>query len=160
MSVNLKKMLFNRVIRTIRYNLLKTYHGILNDIEYYHLCLKLKLHQYVPKYFTRTAEEHNEIRLRIRRRQDRCSHLKGSLGSRTSFQDFNVMDHIYINGSRVIGCLQCRKKWTPQDREWKQALYMTEMTSNNRSSSERVAGIVGITAEGKRTVRPIETVKE
>ncbi len=160
MSVNLKKMLFRRILRTIWYNILKTYHDILNDYNYYQLCLKLKLHKYVPGYFTRTAAEHNEIRLKIRRRQDQCDHLKGGNVRSRYNRDFNVFDHTYIDGSRIIGCMQCRKKWTPMSREWKLALHMSEETSNRFSSSERVAGTIHIDAEGKRTFRPMEFIKK
>jgi hypothetical protein len=136
MSVNLKRMLFRRVIRTIRFNLLRTYHGILNDVEYYQLCLKLKLHQYVPKYFTRTAEEHNEIRLKIRRRQNECQHLKGGHVRSLAFKDYAVTDHTYIDGSRLVRCMICRKRWAPETREWTLALEMVQQSSNRASSSE------------------------
>lgn len=158
--MNLTKMLLKRVLRTVKFGFRKIYHGILNDIEYYRLVAALKLHKYVPMYFKRTAAEHNEIRLKIRRRQDQCPHIKGGY-PRSAFRDFNVFDHTYINGSRIIGCMTCRKKWTPTSREWKLALSMAEQSSNIPSASERPVGIVTIDAEGKRTVRPIaQEVKE
>lgn len=142
MSVNLKRMLFRRVIRTIRFNLLRTYHGILNDIEYYKLCLQLKLHKYVPQYFTRTAAEHDAIRMRIRRRQDQCSHAKGGR-VRSPIMDHNISDHTYIDGLRVIKCLTCRKTWTRTSRDWNLALSMRERTSNSTTTSEVPMAITG-----------------
>jgi hypothetical protein len=84
-----------------------------------------------------------------------CHHLKGAsmvrlgnLGrwmldkyslSKGPFKDYNVSDHIFPDGTRVIKCLTgCGKKWTKDSPDWSEALKMVESSSNFRSASEVV----------------------
>lgn len=155
--MKLLKLALKRFNRTIRLGLRKIYLGLRNDLEYVKLISQLKLHKYVPQYVKRSWGEHEQIRLHIRVNQNRCPHLKGGRYRGGALKDHNVFDHTYIDGSRVIGCMTCRKKWTPKSHDWDLALNMAEQSSNRSSSSERPAGLVKIDAEGKRTVHPISS---
>jgi len=64
-----------------------------------------------------------------------CRHLKGG-GGPTIYDDYNVMDHTFCDGSRWIKCLTCGKKWERGDSDWKEALRMVSESTNSPSSSE------------------------
>jgi hypothetical protein len=95
------------------------------------------LRKYVPKYGTRTIAEHEAIRLFIKRGKD-CDHLKGGR-ARHRFQreDFNVMLHTYIDGSKRIRCGSCGKVVRPADAEWDAWMKMVSESTNRPSSSEQ-----------------------
>ena len=55
-----------------------------------------------------------------------------------SFKDYNVSDHIFPDGSRVIKCLTCGMKWRKGDADWNTALKMSEQSTNTRTASQVV----------------------
>ena len=77
-----------------------------------------------------------------------CHHIKGAAAYRfgidkcgagpwaTKHKDYNVSDHTFIDGTRVIKCLTCGIRWTKESPDWNKALYMVANSSNSRSSSE------------------------
>ena len=92
--------------------------------------------QYVPKYGLRTEAEHAAIRKRIQRSQENCSHLKGGY-IRNVIKDYNLSGFTFADGSKQIKCLSCRKVWTPDSLDWKEACAMFNSTTNTWASSER-----------------------
>jgi hypothetical protein len=92
----------------------------------------------------RNAKENRErIRLqnaaeqaeRIKKRQDRCNHLKGGKYRSGMIKDYALGDHIFPDRSRKIWCLICAKTFTPDE-----AAEMLHNSTNTRSSSEITMG--------------------
>lgn len=78
--------------------------------------------------------------LQYHRRSDRdlsgCRHTKG--GRLNVAKDFAVYGHTFPDGSLRIKCTICPKTWYPSDADWKDAVKMTENSTNTWSSSEVV----------------------
>jgi uncharacterized cysteine cluster protein YcgN (CxxCxxCC family) len=89
------------------------------------------------------------------RKQKSCHHLKGGKGKqRSQAKDYAVYLHTFIDGSKVVKCTLCSAKWRPKDTAefyvrngktfpnwteigWRDAVEMTNETSNRPSSSEQ-----------------------
>jgi hypothetical protein len=127
-------MILRRYITIIKNQFQVFLRKLWKDYEYQQLLDSIK--SYVPKYYKRSGIEHDAIRTRILRRQDRCSHLKGGPKLNANVHDYNVMHHIYIDGSTRIRCGNCGKKWTPESVDWKEALRMHDLSSNSITTSE------------------------
>lgn len=100
-----------------------------------------------------------------------CSHLKGkgpykdadhefkkSLGVYT---DYNVSDHTFIGGNRVIKCLRCKQEWRPGESGWEEAIRMAEVSTNHASSSEHVldaAGNVVVTPNSRECIAVVSSL--
>ena len=102
-----------------------------------HKVLELR-RNYVPKYSTRTPEEHQAIRDSIRKDPSTCKHLKGGYIQSLGHKDFNVSFHTFCDGSRRIICNSCGKKWFKGQPDWEEALKMNEQSTNAASASEIV----------------------
>ncbi len=74
---------------------------------------------------------------RLGRDLSTCRHLKGG-NLKTSIRDYAVYGHTFPDGSQRIKCTICPKAWYPTNSDWKDALEMTEMSTNSWSSSEVV----------------------
>lgn len=74
---------------------------------------------------------------RLKKRQDKCSHLKGGRMAGRWSTDYNVSNFTYIDGTQEIKCLTCGKKWFNGDLGWQDALNMFRQSTNTPNSSER-----------------------
>jgi hypothetical protein len=76
----------------------------------------------------------------LKARQELCKHLKGGRDVKSACTDYNLMHHIFIDGSEVIKCLTCRKEWWDKkdfiDPDWDKAIEMMSCSTNSMSSSE------------------------
>src|SRR5271166_897162 len=75
------------------------------------------------------------------KKQERCRHAKGQVGYRraSTYIDFNVSKHTFIDGKSRIKCLTCGwEVWNlPGFRfKWEQGMRMVEQSTNRPSSSE------------------------
>jgi hypothetical protein len=77
----------------------------------------------------------------LKARQKRCEHPKGVRDVKSACTDYNLMHHVFIDGSEVIKCLTCRKEWWNKkdfiDPNWNKAIKMMDCSTNSRTSSER-----------------------
>jgi hypothetical protein len=93
----------------------------------------------------------------LKARQERCKHLKGGRHVKSACLDYNLMHHVFIDGSEVIKCLTCRKEWWNKkdfiDSDWDKAIKMMGCSTNLMSSSE-------IPSPGKLSTKIIKRLKE
>ena len=89
---------------------------------------------YVPRYYSRTVTDHDDIRRRIAINPAVCKHLKGGrFRRRNAVKDYNVSHHRFIDGTERIRCHSCGTKWFSTDANWNEALAMTEGSTNSPS---------------------------
>ena len=78
-------------------------------------------------------------------------------------KDYAISDHTFIDGSRIIKCQRCAKKWTKGGADWDLALEMVKSTTNGRTSSEqpRLRVEIGdqVVTELPHTTNSIEVLK-
>jgi hypothetical protein len=121
-------------------------------------------------------------------RQQKCSYLKGSHKRRSGLladskklwkewlsdksrwpnlrvekvdmaKDYNISDHTFIDGSRIIKCIRCGKTWAEGDESWSKALEMAASTTNGRTASERPGVIVRLSSGELEHFKNLEEVK-
>ncbi len=98
------------------------------------------LKKYIPKYKTRTPEEHEINRRKAVIPPSRCTHLKG-WRIKGAYQDYNVTDHTFPDGSRRIRCNGCGTKWFPGQPGWDVAVLMMNTSTNTPTASEVPMGM-------------------
>jgi hypothetical protein len=94
------------------------------------------LKPYIPKYWTRTPDEHEAIRRRIQRDPKHCKHLKGGYWTSPAFKDYNISCHTFPNNQTRVRCLTCKKEWIPNSPDWAEAQMMLNNTTNRPTSSD------------------------